>query len=217
MNKLALITGGSGYIGEAIMQRFRERGYMPVSLSRQEGIDITDEASVEKAVKTAVAEYGQVYACVHAAASRFERKLLLSITPDSFDAELLVAARGAYLLARSTKPHLAKEAAFIGITTEAVEHDEPVSLTGAYVPAKYALRGVLRMLAAELPRVYAVAPGFLPGGLNSDIPLAAREMLAKKYESPTVQEIAALVVELCEGSPISSGMSVKADRSYTPL
>lgn len=217
MNKLALITGGRGYIGSAIALRFAQRGYVPVALSRALGIDVTDEGSLEDAVARAVSEHGPIYACVHAAAAPLERKPLLTVDPRSFDAALATAARGAYLLARAARPHLAPTAAFIGITTEAIESGEPAAGSGAYIAAKYALRGVLRSLAAELPRVYAVAPGFLPGGLNSDIPQAAREMLARKYNSPTPEDIAALIVELCEGSPIPSGMSVKADRSYDPL
>lgn len=217
MSKLAIITGGSGYLGSAIVDAFKKSGYSVASLSRANGVDVTDEVQVTKALQDIVGTHAHIHACVHAAAMPIERKPLLDIKPDSFDKELLVAAKGAYLLARAAKPYLVPDAAFVGITSEIIEPDEPVSGSGAYAVSKYALRGVLRSLAAELPRVYAVAPGFLPGGLNSDIPEAAREMLAKKYESPTPGEVAALVVELCEGSTIPTGSSVLIDRTYSAL
>lgn len=217
MTKLALITGGSGYIGGAIAARFAQRGYEPVSLSRKSGGDITDESYVQKAVADAVAKYGPVHACVHAAAVPLERKPLLTIDPASFDKEIAVAAKGAYLLARVALPHMAPDAAFVGITSEAIEPGEPAAAMGAYMPAKYALRGVLRSITAQWPRVYAVAPGFLPGGLNNDLPQAVREMFAKKYDSPAPEDIAALIVELCEGSDIPPGSSVLADRTYSAL
>lgn len=217
MNKLAIITGGSGYLGSAIAERFKQKGYAPVSFSTKGGVDVTDELALKKAIDAAVDKYGPIYACVHAAAAPLERKSLLSIASDSFDKAMAVAAGGAYLLARAAAPHMDPSATFIGITTEAIEPSELVSPSGAYIPAKYALRGVLRALNAELPRVYAVAPGFLPGGLNGDLPEAVRAVLAQKYKSPTPEDIAALVVDLCEGSAIPSGSSVLIDRTYSAL
>ena len=69
------------------------------------------------------------------------------------------------------------------------------------MPAKYALRGFLRALSAEAKqtRVYAVAPGYMAGGLNAGIPGAVLSFLANKSGAGVAErdDVASLVVELC--------------------
>ena len=124
------------------------------------------------------------------------------------------SVRAAFLLAKEVAGHMQKNAAFIGITTHAIEPGV-LQPHGAYIPAKYALRGFLRALSAETKesgiRVYAIAPGFLPGGLNKDIPQSIQDFLAQKSgtDQTSVRDIATLARELCVGDTrFPSGSSI---------
>jgi NAD(P)-dependent dehydrogenase (short-subunit alcohol dehydrogenase family) len=75
---------------------------------------------------------------------------------------------------------------------------------GAYIPAKYAVQGMLVMLREELSpqgvRVYSVAPGFMHGGMNSDVPMAFAEMIREKSDTKkltTAVDVAERVAYLC--------------------
>ena len=213
MNTLVLITGGSGYLGAAVAARFAACGYTPVSLSRASGCDITDAVSVAAAVEAAVAAHGPIFACVHAAAAPLDRSTILNTTQELLDANVDVALRGAWFLAKAATPHMGEGSVFVGVTTEALEPGEASSKLGSYLCAKYALRGFLRALFEEVERkgirVYAAAPGYLAGGLNRDLPAAVLSMLAVKYEAASVEDTATAIVELCvDATKYPSGSSV---------
>ena len=230
---LAIITGGSGYVGTAITAALAAKGWSVVSLSRTsrplEGAttyecDVTREEKVRDAVKKIVETHGTIRACIHAAASPLERKSLLAVSDSSFKASFATSVDGAFFLAKAAAPHIEESGVFIGLTTEALEPGRPLPPMGAYAPVKYALRGLLRVLASELGpkgvRVNAVAPGFLPGGLNSDLPKAALDFLAKKTpRNATVGALALLIATLCtDPAAFPSGTSVSfPSQTVTPL
>lgn len=218
---LAVISGGTGYLGTAIAAELKNAGWNVISLSRGASVtadvyicDVTNEKQVHEAMTDIVKKYGPIAALIHAASPSLERIPILSVSTASFDAALDTNVRAAFLLAREAIPHMRKNAAFIGITTHAIEPG-PLQPHGAYIPAKYALRGFLRALATETGesgiRVYAIAPGFLPGGLNKDIPQPVQDFLANKSGTnrESHQELAILVRKLCRGDErFQSGSSI---------
>ncbi len=229
---LAVISGGTGYIGSAVAEELKHRGWQVAILSRKANdnanfplyiCDITDEQQVGKAIAAITAAQGTISACIHAAATPLDRKALLSTSLDSFTGSVDASLRGGFLLAKAVVPHVSHGASFIGITTEALDAQKPGAM-GSYLVAKHALRGLLRVLAGELAgksiSVYAVAPGFLPGGLNGDLPPAVMEFLKKKddkMQSP--EDVAGLIADICEQpDTFSAGSSVNvASRQATPL
>ena len=211
---LAVITGGSGYIGGAIVREFEKRGWQTANLSRgskEYPCDITDEKNTVVAVKKIVEALGNISACIHAAHPNESNGL------DSLKSSLAVAESGANHLARAAESHMAANGAFIGITTQLIEEGLRSPQGGAYIESKKALRAFLRDLAREWSskglRVYAVAPGYLPGGLNKDVPKAVIEMLAKKTSKThqTVEGVAKLVVRIADGKAFPSGTSILVD------
>ncbi len=206
---LAIVSGGGGHVGGAITNALRKAGWTAVVLSRHAAgddayaCDVIDEAQVSSAIGTITAKYGSISACVHASSPAVEGASLLKTDTRSFDDAIAVAVRGAYLLAKAVAPHMEEGSAFIGITTKLIEPNIALPPVSAYVAAKYGLRGVLRSLASELRahnvRVYAVAPGFIAGGLNDGVPPAVLDFLASKSGAgtTTAEEVAALVLKLC--------------------
>jgi NAD(P)-dependent dehydrogenase (short-subunit alcohol dehydrogenase family) len=209
---LAIISGGTGYLGAAIVTELESTGWRTISLARSVTedtdsvyqCDVTNEKDVHTVIAQIIADHGPVTACIHSASPMLERVPILSVSAESFDVAMDTGARAAFLLAKELSGHMSKDAAFIGITTQTIEPGTPQP-SGAYIPAKYALRGFLRVLTSETKqegiRVYAVSPHFLPGGLNSDLPQPVQDFLAHKSgtDSESPKEIATLIRKLCVG------------------
>ena len=208
---LAVISGGGGFVGSAMRRNLEKNGWLVISLGRRAGeddetlvCDITNEEQVEDAIERVVERYGDISACIHAATAPTDNKSLLEMDVESFEVPIRVSVRGAFLIAKAVVPHMKAGAAFIGITSKLIEPEATLPPTGSYAAAKYGLRGFLRALSsdalAQHIRVYAVAPGFLPGGLNRAASEAMIQFLATRsgIGTSTVEEVADLVQTLCD-------------------
>lgn len=223
--QLAVVSGSTGHVGSAIAVCLRDAGWRVVGLTHDKThagddvyvCDVADAAAVESTIERIIREHRSIEACIHAAAAPIENKPLMHTAVESFDTSLMTAVRGAFLLAKSVVPHMQKHAAFIGITSKLIESEAELMPMGAYIPAKYALRGYLRALAADTKslgiRVYAVSPGFIAGGLNQNVPKPILELLARKsgVGETSAEEVARVVTEICihpDVYPPSSSISI---------
>lgn len=214
---IVIISGGSGYLGSAIAQKLINCGFVVVSLDRTTKLNssknrtnkyhiktnITVEKSVEKASHLILKKFGKVTALIHCASAPLVRKPLLMESFSEFNSQFSVNAIGAFNFFKYFNQILRDKAVIIGITSKAIEPGRKTSPVGSYIPSKYALKGLLRVLSDELQdksvRVYAVAPAFMPGGLNSDIPKQAMELLTKKTSGKDItspDEIASVVLDI---------------------
>lgn len=224
-DRIAVLSGSMGHVGSAIAERLRDAGWRVVGLTHDKThasedvhvCDVADAAAVESAIERIAGEHGSIEACIHAAVAPIENKPLTHTAVESFDVSLMTAVRGAFLLAKAVVPHMQKHAAFIGITSKLIERETELMPMGAYIPAKYALHGFLRALAADTKglgiRVYAVSPGFIAGGLNRNVPKPILELLAKKsgVGETSAAEVARVVQEICsnpDAYPPSSSISI---------
>ena len=221
---LAIISGGNGYVGSAISSALRNVGWNIAILSRSVQTeketyqcDLTKEREVNSVVENIVERYGAIDACIHAASPGIVNKPLLEMDLESFEISNNVAVRGAFLLAKAVVPHMKAGASFIGITSKLIEPKMILSPMCSYVTAKYGLRGFLRTRAGEVRmkgiRVYAVAPGFLRGGLNDNLPTPVLNLFASKSGAgtATIEEVADLVKILCtvqDAYPTGSSITI---------
>lgn len=229
--KIAVISGGAGYLGSAIAQKLADNGLIVVAITKtakaaadlikNESVhyiasDITDTESLEKVAEEVKNRFGQVSAVIHAASAPLVRKPILAQSREDFESQLSVNVSGAFNLFKFFCPIALPGSAIIGITSQAIGGNAAHSPSGSYIPAKYALRGLLRILLKELReqsiRVYAVAPAFMPGGLNRDIPKAAVEFIRKKNPPEEItgpEEVAELIYELINDEAANmSGKSI---------
>ena len=144
-NKVAVITGGSGYLGQSITKLLLEHGWKVAILSRSkkdiEGAqvyecDITNEAAVKEAIQKITTELGMIAACIHAASPMLARKPIADLTIQEAQEQMDVAFLGAFLLAKYAMPQMSEDGVFIGITSGAIEPGASPAVMGTYVAAK---------------------------------------------------------------------------------
>lgn len=219
-NKVAVISGGTGYVGSATALKLAMQG-MRVALVYNRAsdkevstilaglsgwghkayrCDLTDVSLVNETVDRIENEIGPVYVCVHTAGEKPDRKKLYLSSGDDVRKQFEVNVFGSFnfVSACATRLQNHGEGVIVGITTAGVVSLKSISGLGAYVPAKYALQGILAVLKQELSpygvRVYSVAPGFMEGGMNSGLPKAFIDIIKDKSPTKTLAT-ASLVAE----------------------
>jgi len=223
--KTAVISGGSGYVGSAIARQLSADGFKVALLyfgaveSDVEKIiaslngqghkayrcDIRDETEVNNAIKKIAEDFGEIDACIHAAESKINRSFLRELSGSQFRRQFEAGVFGGFNFMKACASYMKKSGGvIIGITSSSAKSGSVYGKMGAYVTAKYALSGLLRALAKELASdniwVHEVAPGFLRGGLNKDLPAEISEFLSKKNDSgypSSVENVAKMVALLC--------------------
>jgi NAD(P)-dependent dehydrogenase (short-subunit alcohol dehydrogenase family) len=156
---VAVVTGGSGGVGRAVVRELEARGWEVVSWSRRDGIDVGDEDQVERAA----ARLGRWDALVNNAAVLIPR-LLTELSAADWDETLRAGLRGAFLCSRAAFRRMGAGGAIVNVSSlSGVAGAEKFPRMAAYVAAKSGLAGLTEALAVEgRPlgiRVNAVSPG----------------------------------------------------------
>jgi len=160
MTMQAVVTGGSGGIGSAVVSLLRGRGCEVTSLSRREGTDVSDESQV----KMAFARFDALDALVCCAAVLI-KKPFAEMTARDWDDQLGAGLRGAFLCAREAFRLMQGRGGSIVMVSSlsGVAGAEKFPGMSAYVAAKSGLAGLAEALAVEgrpeRIRVNAVSPG----------------------------------------------------------
>ena len=179
--RVAVITGAARGIGAGTAKRLADEGASIAVLDLDEssaaasadglgaakaigvGCDVSDSASVDKAVTRVVEELGKIDVLVNNAGVTRDN-LLFKMSEDDWDMVMNVHLRGAFLMSRAAQKHMveAKYGKILNLSS--------VSALGNrgqanYSAAKMGLQGFTRTLALELGpfgiNVNAVAPGFI--------------------------------------------------------
>lgn len=197
--KLALITGGTGYLGTAITKELVQRGYDVVQLSRSSAeypCDITNPSEVRAAVARAVERFGPIDAVIHAASAPIERVARTEASAQDIEAQRSVAVVGAQNLYEAVAPHMQAGGTFVAITSDATKSTGELKM-GSYAEAKREMEAYVDSLHAPF-RTLIYSVGFLPGGLNDDLPEQVRDFFAAK--SKPLEEVAVEIADLVQNS-----------------
>jgi NAD(P)-dependent dehydrogenase (short-subunit alcohol dehydrogenase family) len=200
VTRTAVVTGGSGGIGSAVVQQLRGAGWDVVSLSRREGCDVSDEAQVLKAFGA----LGSVDALVHCAAVLI-KKPVVEMTADEWDEQINSTLRGAFLCSREVFRLMRERGGSIVLVSSlsGVAGAEKFPGMAAYVAAKSGLAGLTEVLAVEgrpfQIRVNAISPGAV------DTPMLRIAGVEGRALRPA--EVARVIVWLAspESEPLSGG------------
>jgi 3-oxoacyl-[acyl-carrier protein] reductase len=181
--RVAIVTGAARGIGFATAQRFAQEGAAVAILDLDEGqaaeaaskiegpdvraigigCDVSDSASVEKAVDRVVSELGGVHILVNNAGITRDN-LLFKMSEDDWDAVVGVHLKGAFLMTKAAQKH------FVEQKYGKIINLSSVSALGNrgqanYSAAKMGVQGFTRTLGIELGpygvNANAIAPGFI--------------------------------------------------------
>jgi NAD(P)-dependent dehydrogenase (short-subunit alcohol dehydrogenase family) len=205
LRRHAVVTGGSGGIGSAIVDELRERGFDATSLSRSEGCDVADEDQVTRAF----ARLRSLDALVNCAAVLIKRPFA-ELSAAEWDEQLGAGLRGAFLCSREAFRLMNGQGGAIVMVSSlsGVAGAEKFPGMAAYVAAKSGLAGLAEALAVEgRPlgiRVNAISPGAV------DTPM----LRIAGVEGPSLKpsEVARIVAWLAspESAPLS-GANLRMD------
>jgi NAD(P)-dependent dehydrogenase (short-subunit alcohol dehydrogenase family) len=173
--QVAIVTGGSGGIGAAILRAFQDAGAHAISLdlARPPGdhlpwieTDVTRDASVGEAVEKVAQEHGRIDLVVHAAGVTRDA-VLWKLGVEDWDLVHNVNLRGAYLLLRRAIPVMRQGQGGRVVLIGSINGSRGKFGLTAYAASKAGLIGLARSLARETARfgilVNVVEPGMVRG------------------------------------------------------
>jgi pteridine reductase len=156
----ALVAGGTGRVGHAIVERLRADGWTVIAAGRADG-DLRTREGAQALVAHALDELGGLDLVVHAAGAGFTPKPVEDVTEADWDAAVDVTAKGTFFLAQAAAPAL-RDAHGVLLIIEDVASYQAWTSFGPHSAAKAAqvmlTRVFARALAPEV-RVCGIAPG----------------------------------------------------------
>jgi NAD(P)-dependent dehydrogenase (short-subunit alcohol dehydrogenase family) len=205
MSPVAVVTGGSGGIGSAIVSGLYAKGWEVTSLSRSEGCDVSDE----KQVKAAFSKLHGLDLLIHCAAVLIKRPIT-ELTAEEWDVQLGAGLRGAFLCSREAFRLMRDHGGSIVMISSlsGVAGAEKFPGMAAYVSAKSGLAGLTEALAAEGRelgiRVNAISPG------SVDTPMLRIAGVEGPALRPSDVARVALWLASSESAPLS-GANIRMD------
>lgn len=218
MQKVALVTGGSGGIGQAIALRLAADGFAVAvnyagHVDQAEAVvraiggqggkamaipgDVSQPQDVERLFAATKEAFGRIDIVVNSAG-------IMQLSPigdgdvDLFDRTLAINLRGTFLVMAQAVRHLDKGGRIIAVSSSVI------ATYGAYIASKAGVEGLVRVLANELRgrdiTVNAVAPGpvatelFLSGKPDDLIAQMAQQAPLERLGQP--EDIASAVAYL---------------------
>jgi len=156
----ALVTGGTGKVGSAVVERLRGEGWTVIAAGRPAG-DLSTAEGARRVVEGALDELSGLDLLVNAASEGFDPKPVAEVTESDWDAALGATAKGSFFVTQAAASHL-RESRGVVVMIEDVAAYEPWPSFAAHCAAKAAQSMLTRVFARTLApevRVCGVAPG----------------------------------------------------------
>jgi pteridine reductase len=204
----ALVTGGTGRLGLAIVRRLEAEGWSVLAAGRADG-DVSRPDDARALVGRAIANLGGLDLLVNGASEGFAPKSVLELTEADWDLALGATAKGSFFVTQAAAPHL-REASGTVVMIEDVAAYQAWPSFAAHSAAKAAQAMLTRVFARALApevRVCGVAPG--PVAVEpKQVERRASETLLGRVGSP--EDVAEAVVFLA-GADFVTGTSLVVD------
>jgi 3-oxoacyl-[acyl-carrier protein] reductase len=213
---VAVVTGGSGSIGRAVVERLGRDGFTAVDWSRRPpatagdrwiGVDVTDRTAIERATAETLRRFGPVRALVVNAGIQGPIEPLWRIDPDEFRAVVDGNLVSAFLTLRALVPAMLSNPGPIRgriVLISSVQGKEGTALASAYAATKAGMIAMGKSLGKELARegilVNAVTPTVVRSTMEAALTEERRADLLARIPMGRViepEEVAAMVSWLC--------------------
>jgi NAD(P)-dependent dehydrogenase (short-subunit alcohol dehydrogenase family) len=204
--KVAVVTGASQGIGQALVAAFRERNYRVVAIARSmkpmedPGIlaiaaDVADRNTVERAVAEGVRQFGRIDTLINNAGI-FIAKPFTQYTEADYQAIIAVNSTGFFHITQLAIAEMEKRNSghVVQLSTSLVDHANSAVPSVLASLTKGGLNAATRSLAIEYARrgirVNAVAPGIVKTPMH---PTEAHPTLAAMHPVGRMGEVADVV------------------------
>jgi len=208
--KVALVTGGSGGIGSAILASLRRAGAKAISLdiapsadSPWIACDVRSDESVSAAVSRAFQQHGRLDILIHAAGVSRDA-VVWKTSVEDWDFVQAVNLRGAFLLLRHGIPRLRQAGGGRVVLIGSINGSRGKFGTAAYSASKAGLLGLMKTAAREAGHfgilVNVIEPGWVRTPLTDAVPQEIRDAAVKESvlgELLDPSDIANAVLFLC--------------------
>lgn len=195
-HRRALVAGGTGRVGAAIVERLRSDGWEVIAAGSADG-DLRVPAEAAALVARATGELGGLDLVVHAAGAGFAPKPLAEVTEADWDAALDVTAKGTFFLAQAAAPALAASGGALVIVEDVASFQAWPSF-GPHCAAKAAQAMLTRVLARALApgvRVCGVAPGSVAVDPGQEERRAAESLVGRVGSPADIAEAVAYLAD----------------------
>jgi len=177
MEEVAVVTGASAGIGEAIAQRLLDSGHTVIALQRKPprisharliymGVDLADAQQATEVAAEIVKQYDVRYLVNNAGANR--PGPLETATPEDMDYVMGLTVRASLILIKAFVPGM-REAKFGRIVSMASRAMMGKTQRAVYSAAKAALVGMTRSLCLEVAADGITMNVIAPGPVGSDL------------------------------------------------
>jgi pteridine reductase len=205
----ALVTGGTGRVGRAIVARLEAEGFRVLAAARADG-DVSLPAEARQLVERAANELGGLDLLVNAAAGGFVPQAVEDVDEAHWDAAFGATAKGSFFVTQAAAPHLKQSEFGLVVMIEDVAAYQPWPSFAPHCAAKAAQAMLTRVLARALApdvRVCGIAPGPVAVDPGQEERRAAETLLGR-VGSP--DDVAAAVVYLA-GAGFVTGTTLVVD------
>jgi NAD(P)-dependent dehydrogenase (short-subunit alcohol dehydrogenase family) len=221
LDKIVLVSGGTGGLGNAVSLAFLEEGARVVVTYRKEEeyaalkiaagrqaaalegslVDVTDERATAELVTGIVARHGRLDALVNTVGGYAGGVALWELETKVFDAMLALNLRSGYALARAVLPAMLKQrhGSVVNVAAKAaLDHGAGAA---AYAASKAAAVALMDSLAADVKgtgvRVNSVLPSIIDTATNR------RAMPNGDFAAwPKPEQIAQVILFLCSDNAV---------------
>ncbi|WP_031554994.1 glucose 1-dehydrogenase [Parvularcula oceani] len=240
--KVAFVTGAASGLGFATAGAFAEAGanVALIDLDKDDvedaagriggatlaiACDVSDEASVEKAVARTISEFGRLDFAFNNAGVMVDRAETANASTDDFDRTIAVNLRGVWLCMKYQLQEMTRQGAGAIVNCSSMGGEVGGPGLSAYHASKHGVLGLTKTAgleyAAKNIRVNAVLPGVFDTSMNDSLEEEQPEMLEQiKDEVPIgrlgkPEEVASAVLFLCgSGASMIIGHGLAVDGGF---
>jgi len=169
-SRCVVVTGASGYLGRAVVERLGRAGARVVGLTRDDA-DLTEEAQVESVYEKALERHGSLWGSVHCAGG-WTGAPFAQTEVAAFERMIALNLRSCFLCCRAALRRMRGEGRIVNVAAFTAAALHGVGGAAVYAASKAGVIALTKALAEEGSGVRAncVAPGTLRTPANGEAP-----------------------------------------------